>query len=88
MTPDNRQTVAIVVQSLQLIMLVIGVAGVFVVIGNRDQRLSQNTTDIAELKDISGDLLRTSVEATTSNRDQDRRLDELRDRLRALEVRD
>ncbi len=86
MTSDNKQLVSMVVQFLQLVMLVVGVAGVFHAIGERNERLTVNTTDIARLRDISQDLLGTSIEVTTRNHEQDRRLDELKDRLLALET--
>ena len=85
MTEPNRQTVTVILQALQLVTLVIGVAAVFLTVGRRDERLSQNTNEIAELRDIASDLVKTSIEATTTNRDQDRILDDLRTRLARLE---
>tara|TARA_R110001583_G_scaffold86545_1_gene226037 strand:- start:3220 stop:3486 length:267 start_codon:yes stop_codon:yes gene_type:complete len=85
MTEPNRQTVTVILQALQLVTLVIGVAAVFLTVGRRDERLSQNTNEIAELRDIASDLVKTSIEATTTNRDQDRSLDDLRTRLARLE---
>ncbi len=74
-----------VLQALQLITLLVGVASVFLVVGRKDARLDQNTAEIGELRDIAQDLVRTSVEATSTNRDQDRQLDDLRARLMTLE---
>ena len=85
MTDHKQQTVQIVVQFLQLVMLVIGVAGVFMEIGSKGERLTQNTTDIRELRDIAQDLLRTTVEVKTSDRAQEARLDDIRARLTRLE---
>lgn len=85
MTNDRQQTVAMVLQALQLITLLVGVASVFLVVGRKDARLDQNTAEIGELRDIAQDLVRTSVEATSTNRDQDRQLDDLRARLMTLE---
>ena len=64
MTEPNRQTVTVILQALQLVTLVIGVAAVFLTVGRRDERLSQNTNEIAELRDIASDLVKTSIEAT------------------------
>jgi hypothetical protein len=47
--------------------------------------LDQNTVEIAELKDIASELAKTSIESTMANREQDRRLDDLRDRLARME---
>tara|TARA_Y100001938_G_scaffold147947_1_gene230376 strand:- start:779 stop:1048 length:270 start_codon:yes stop_codon:yes gene_type:complete len=84
---QNRETLKIVVQFLQLATLVIGVGGLFLTIGRRDANLDQNTAEILQLRDIASDLVKTSIETTTTNREQDRRLEELRDRLDALERR-
>ena len=84
---QHRETLKIVVQFLQLATLVIGVAGLFLSVGRRDQQLDQNTAEIVQLRDIASELLMTSIETTTTNREQDRRLEELRLRLEALERR-
>ena len=84
MTDPARQTVQTVIQFLQLGTLVIGVAGLFLTVGRKDARLESNTTEIAELRDIASDLVKASIESTTTNREQDRRLDDLRNRLARL----
>lgn len=86
MTSESRQSIAMVVQFLQLFMLVIGVAGLFMALGRRDNQLQMNSSEITQLKDISTDLVKASIESTTTNREQDRRLDELRSRLARLET--
>ena len=83
----NRQNIGIAVQFLQLGTLVLGVAGMFLSIGRRDATLEVNTAEIRQLRDIASDLVKTSIQTTTTNREQDRRLEELRDRLDALERR-
>tara|TARA_Y100001938_G_scaffold134287_1_gene194557 strand:- start:116 stop:385 length:270 start_codon:yes stop_codon:yes gene_type:complete len=82
---QNRETLKIVVQFLQLATLIIGVGGLFLSIGRRDAILDQNVAEILQLRDIASDLVKTSIETTTTNREQDRRLEELRNRLDALE---
>ena len=85
MTDHRQQTVQVVLQALQLVTLLIGVASLFLMVGRRDGQLSSNTAEIGELRDIAQDLVRTSVEATSTNRNQDRQLDDLRARLMTLE---
>ena len=85
MKNTNREALTMAIQTAQLITLVIGVGGIFMAIGKRDAAISTNTTEIGELRDIATDLVRASVEATTTNREQDRRLDDLRNRLARLE---
>jgi|TARA_R100000458_G_C8276299_1_gene251562 hypothetical protein len=85
MTEHKQQTVSVVLQALQLITLLIGVASVFLMVGRKDAQITSNSGEIGELRDIAMDLVRTSVEATSTNRNQDRQLDELRSRLMTLE---
>ena len=84
---QNRMNIGIAVQFLQLGTLVLGVAGMFLSIGRRDATLEVNSAEIRQLRDIASDLVKTSIQTTTTNREQDRRLEELRDRLDALERR-
>jgi hypothetical protein len=85
MNQPNRETITVVVQFLQLATLVIGVAGLFLTVGRKDARLETNTKEIGDLRDIASDLVRASVESTSTNRDQDRQLDDLRARIARLE---
>ena len=73
-------------QGLQLVTLVIGVAGLFLTVGRRDARLETNTVEIDDLRDIASDLVKASIEATTTNREQDRQLDDLRIRIHKMEI--
>lgn len=81
MTNENQLTVQIVMQGIQLVVMLVAVAGIFVTIGARNERLSQNTEEIRNLRDIAQDLAKTLVEVATTNQDQDRRLLQLADRL-------
>lgn len=86
MNQNTQQTVSMALQAAQLLTLLIGVASIFLMVGRKDERLNQNTVEIGELRDIAQDLVRTSVESTSTNRDQDRQLDDLRARLMTLEA--
>jgi hypothetical protein len=85
MSDNHKASVGVVIQFLQLATLIIGVAGLFLTVGRKDARLEQNTVEIAELKDIASELAKASVESTVTDREQDRRLDDLRERLANLE---
>lgn len=85
MSDNQKASVGVVIQFLQLATLIIGVAGLFLTVGRKDARLEQNTVEIAELKDIASELAKASVESTVTDREQDRRLDDLRERLANLE---
>lgn len=85
MTTDTRQTVQTVLQTLQLVVLLVAVGGIFLTIGRKDAHLEGNTNEIKDLRAISTDLVKASIESTTTNREQDRRLDDLRTRIARLE---
>lgn len=85
MSDNHKASLGVVIQFFQLATLIIGVAGLFLTVGRKDARLEQNTVEIAELKDIASELAKASVESTVTDREQDRRLDDLRERLANLE---
>lgn len=85
MTHPSRDSVRTGLQAIQTIALLATLGAILVAIGRKDQILETNSGEIAELRKIATDLASASVEATTTNRAQDRRLDDLRDRLAALE---
>ena len=85
MSDNQKANLGVVIQFFQLATLIIGVAGLFLTVGRKDARLEQNTLEIAELKDIASELAKASVESTMTDREQDRRLDDLKGRLARLE---
>jgi hypothetical protein len=85
MSDNQKANLGVAIQFLQLATLIVGVAGLFLAVGRKDAMLDQNTVEISELKDIASELAKTSIESTMANREQDRRLDDLRDRLARLE---
>jgi len=86
MNSDHKQTISFLVQCLQLVVLTVAVGGLFLTVGRKDAILANNASEISELREISSDLVKASIESTTTNREQDRRLTELRSRLERLEA--
>lgn len=86
MTTHPRLDLTTGLQILQVLAVCIGVAGIFLAVGRKDQVLDSSVQDIAELREIASDLARASVESAMNDRNQDRRLDEIRDRLLRLET--
>ena len=86
MTDSHRLQFTTGLQIAQTLAILLGVAGLFLTLGRKDQVLETNAEDIVELREIASDLARASTEATMTNRAQDRRLDEIRDRLTRLEL--
>ena len=85
MNGETKTNLQVVVQWLQLITLVVGVAGLFLTVGRKDAKLDANTVEIGQLRDIATDLVRATVESTSNNISQDRQIDDLRDRVARLE---
>ena len=85
MNGETKTNLQVVVQWLQLITLVVGVAGLFLTVGRKDAKLDANTVEIGQLRDIAADLVRATVESTSNNISQDRQIDDLRDRVARLE---
>ena len=85
MSENHKANLGVVIQFFQLATLIVGVAGLFLAVGRKDAMLDQNTVEISELKDIASELAKASVESTMTDREQDRRLDDLKGRLARLE---
>ena len=86
MTTPHRIDVPTALQIAQIVVVALGVAGLFLAVGRKDPVLEASVQDIAELREIASDLARASVESAMTDRNQDRRLDEIRDRLLRLET--
>jgi hypothetical protein len=86
MNADHKQMFSFLIQFLQLVVLVIAVAGLFLTVGRKDATLLNNVNEISDLRSISSDLVKASIESTTTNREQDRRLTELRSRIDRPEI--
>lgn len=74
-----------IINGLQLIVLLIGVATVFTSIGKRDQQISDTVSNLTELQDIVQELVKAQVAGVTKDGEHDRVLLELRQRIYRLE---
>jgi hypothetical protein len=72
-------------QFLNLVVLVVGVAGVFTHIGSRDNQLNQNTKEIEEIKGIAQDLLQTQITSASNDARLFESLESLKSRVSLLE---
>jgi hypothetical protein len=85
---QNRGTLAQVIQVLQLFAIVVGVAGMFVFIGKRDQQLTQVSVDLDKLIGAVNDLARAQASMAMSDAAQTRSLEDIQRRLNELERND
>jgi hypothetical protein len=83
--PERQFHIQTVVSSLQLLVLVIGVATVFTSIGKRDQVITHTSDNLSEIKGIVQELVKSQVEGATKDNEHDRVLEDLRIRVYRLE---
>lgn len=72
---------------LQTIVLSATAAGIFLTIGRRDQILAMNSSHIAELRQISTDLVRSQVLSEANDQNHAVVLEDLKRRIESLENR-
>jgi len=83
----NQTALGSTIQMLQLVVLIIGVAGIFLTIGRRDQVLEQNQTQVSDLRLICSDLARVVGSLSISDASQTEQLRSIDQRLNRLETR-
>jgi len=76
-----------VVQTVSLLALILAIAGMFVVIGRRDQVIEFNSSDISELRGISHDLVKSQVLGAATDSHHAAQLRDLKVRIERLESR-
>jgi hypothetical protein len=75
-----------VLHGLQALMLIIGVATVFMAIGRKDQQIESTESNLNQLQTIVQDLVKAQVEGMTKDSEHDRVLVELKQRIYRLET--
>ena len=85
MSEQARGTMSNVVQVLQLLALVIGVAGMFAFVGKRDQQLTQVSTDLDKLVVAVNDLAKAQASSAINDAMHEKMLEDIQRRLNNLE---
>ena len=84
--PEKGQIrIQTIINGLQLLVLIIGVAAIFMSIGRRDQQLNDAVLDLNELGSIVHELVKAQVVSATKDGEHDRILSDLSTRIYALE---
>ena len=78
----NLQTT---LQGAQLLVLIIGIIAAMTTIGRRDAQIGRNIEDLRELRNITEDLLKTSISVQISDQYQNEQLAQLLERITRLE---
>ena len=86
--PDGKDgRLQTIISTLQLVVLIFGVAAIFMGIGQRDQTVTTTVKNLDELQGIVHDLVKAQVAGATKDSEHDRVLGELRNRIYQLEQR-
>jgi len=85
--PRNQTALGSTIQMLQLVALIIGVAGIFLAIGRKDQVLETNQQQVSDLRLICSDLARVVGSLSISDASQTEQLHSIDQRLSRLENR-
>ena len=72
-------------QVLQILVLGIGLAGVFIRLGASQAKIEYNHSELIELKEIARDLVESQVEFAATDARLEERIEGLRIRLDSLE---
>ena len=84
--PEKGQIkIQTIINGLQLLVLIIGVAAIFMTIGRRDQQLNDAVLDLNELGSIVQELVKAQVVGATKDGEHDRILSDLSSSISALE---
>jgi len=84
-TTDRAINIQAVTGVLQLLVLILGVGGLFFTIGTRDEMLKDATEEISDLKSISTDLLAAQALSQTQNAKHGQMLIDILRRIDKLE---
>jgi len=85
--PRSQTVLGSTIQMLQLVALIIGVAGIFLAIGRKDQVLETNQQQVSDLRLICSDLARVVGSLSISDASQTEQLRSIAQRLSRLENR-
>jgi len=85
--PRSQTVLGSTIQMLQLVALIIGVAGIFLAIGRKDQVLETNQQQVSDLRLICSDLARVVGSLSISDASQTEQLRSIDQRLSRLENR-
>lgn len=82
---ESCQRVSAITNVLQLVVLVLGVGGLFYAIGQKDNTLEMVASEVSDLKGISSDLVKAQVLSSAKDGEHDRILQDILQRLDRLD---
>ena len=82
---ESCQRVSAITNILQLVVLVLGVGGLFYAIGQKESTLAMVASEVSDLKSISSDLVKAQVLSSAKDGEHDRILQDILQRLDRLD---
>ena len=86
MNDQSCQRVSALTGVLQLVVLIVGVGGLFFTVGQREAALNNVQQEVSDLKSISSDLVKAQVLSSAKDGEHDRILQDILRRLDRLEI--
>ena len=83
--PKKKLETNQLLQLLQIVVIGVGLAGVFMKLGAFEQSVQHTQDELKELKDIAQDLVKSQVETASTDAAHTERIDALRVRVGNLE---
>jgi|TARA_A100001518_G_C1177068_1_gene26510 hypothetical protein len=81
----EKKDISAILNLLQVIVLVLGLGGIFIQVGHSNATIIHNTSELTELKDIVQDLTKSQIESVSSDSKHAAQIDALRNRIDRLE---
>ena len=81
----NKKDLTAILNLLQVIVLVLGLGGIFIQVGHSNATILHNTSELTDLKEIVQDLAKSQIESVSSDSRHAAEIDALRNRIDRLE---
>ena len=82
---DKSKEASAILQLLQIIVLAVGLGGIFLRAGQAETKINHNISELTELKVIVQDLTKTQIELATTHARHTTMLESLKNRMDKLE---
>lgn len=81
----TKKDITAILNLLQVIVLVLGLGGIFIQVGHSNATILHNTSELTDLKEIVQDLAKSQIESVSSDSRHAAEIDALRNRIDRLE---
>tara|TARA_Y100000004_G_C8825904_1_gene374008 strand:+ start:313 stop:585 length:273 start_codon:yes stop_codon:yes gene_type:complete len=82
---NNKKDISAILNLLQVVVLVVGLGGIFIQVGHSNATILHNTSELTDLKEIVQDLTKSQIESVSSDSKHAAEINALRNRIDRLE---